>query len=368
MAVGERPALHVLPRQADVVALDQERSERHGLRGPPVDVGAALRHRLASLEDFPHLAMQSEALRDLPRLLTNVAKSVDVYASGSDAAVLPRGLEPRPPGAQPVLDLRLVALAGLVVGLVGLQREVADLLRILLRQGALLDQPLLVDIQRGRVTRNGLVQFGLGEHRLVHLVVAEAAVADHVDHDVRAPLVPKLYGGLERAGNGDGIVAVDVEDGAVERLPEVGRVGGGPAVDRVGREPDLVVHDDVDGPPDVEVVHPGQLHRLVHHPLPREGRVAVEEDRDDVAHVLRIVAAVELLRAGLPADDGVDALEMGRVGHEAEMDLATVRIGPVHARSHVVLKSKRNDLSPRRRTPRTSMPDRSSDTTRCNLP
>ena len=53
------------------------------------------------------------------------------------------------------------------------------------------------------------------------------------------------------------------------------------------------------------------------------------------------VATIELLRAGLPNNDGVDAFEVGWVGEEAEVDVATVRIGPIHTRSHMVLKVKR---------------------------
>mmetsp|Transcript_43146 Transcript_43146/g.91807 ORF Transcript_43146/g.91807 Transcript_43146/m.91807 type:complete len:200 (-) Transcript_43146:441-1040(-) len=199
MAMGERPALHVLPRQSDMVSLKQQRPERHGLRGAPVNVSATLRHRLTSLENFAHLAMQLESIGDFPRLPADQPKHIEVYASGSNATVLPRTLEPCPPGTQPIFHLWLVALACLVVRFVGLHREVTNFLRLLLRHRALLDQPLFVDIQRGRVPRDGLVQLRLSEHGLVHLIVPEATVANHVDYDVGAPLVPPLHGSLERA-------------------------------------------------------------------------------------------------------------------------------------------------------------------------
>ena len=75
---------------------------------------------------------------------------------------------------------------------------------------------------------------GLGEGRLVELVVAVPAVAHDVDPDVGAPLVPVLDGGLEGGRARERVVAVAVEDGAPERLGNVGGVRGAAGVDRVG--------------------------------------------------------------------------------------------------------------------------------------
>ena len=181
------------------------------------------------------------------------------------------------------------------------------------------------------------VQLGLGEHGLIELVVAVAAVADHVDDDVGAPLVPVLEGGLDGGRDGEGVVAVAVEDGGPEGLAEVGAVRGGTGVVGVGGEADLVVHNDVDGPAHGEVGDARELHGLVDDSLAGEGRVPVQEDRNYLLLVDVPVPAVVLLGAGLACDDGVDALQVGRVGDQAEMDLAAVGVGPVHAGSEVVL-------------------------------
>lgn len=58
-----------------------------------------------------------------------------------------------------------------------------------------------------------LVQHGLGEERLVDLVVPHAAVADHVDDAVLAVLLPPLHGELEGRAHRQRVVAVAVEDG-----------------------------------------------------------------------------------------------------------------------------------------------------------
>mmetsp|Transcript_6060 Transcript_6060/g.13931 ORF Transcript_6060/g.13931 Transcript_6060/m.13931 type:complete len:436 (+) Transcript_6060:1097-2404(+) len=337
MPVAEGAPLHVLAGQAHVVPLDEKGPERHGLREAPVDVDPRLGRLDALLEDLRHLAVQLEALGHLPGLHADVAEHVGVHAGRAHAAVLAGGLETLPLAAEPVARLRLVRLTGLVFLLVVVEDERADLLRLVLGHRPLVDQPPLVNVERGLVLLYRLVQDGLGEARLIELVVPKPPVADHVDDDVGPPLVSPLDRELERTRDGDGVVSVDVKDRRVEGLAEVRCVGRGAAVDGVRGEADLVVDDHVDGPPDVEVLDARHLHRLVDHALAGERGVAVEQNRDDVPHVLRAVSAVDLLRPGLPEDHGVDALEMRGVGDEAEMDLASVGIGALHAGPEVVL-------------------------------
>ena len=194
---------------------------------------------------------------------------------------------------------------------VRLQGEVADFFGLLLAQGSFLNQCLFKDFERGRMPGDGLVQFRLREHGLIELVVSVASIANHIDNDIGAPLVTPLDGGLEAPRNGHGIVPVAMKDGAIERLTQIARIGSRTAVDRIGGETDLVVDNDVNRPPHLEIVHAHELHRFVDDSLSREGGVSVEEDGDDVAHVLLGVAAVELLGACFAEDDGVDAFEVG---------------------------------------------------------
>ena len=96
--------------------------------------------------------------------------------------------------------------------------HLADLVALGLGQGTIVDQPLLEDVKRGRVLVDFLVHRGLCEMWLIELVVAVPAVADHVDDYIGSPLLPPLDGRLESGGDGEGVVSVDVEDGAVEGL------------------------------------------------------------------------------------------------------------------------------------------------------
>ena len=83
--------------------------------------------RMVGLGNIRHLAVQLGTLGDLPGILANGAQHVGVYDHGTDAALLVWALKPGPLQAQTVLVLGLVALAGLVVGVVGPQREVSDI-------------------------------------------------------------------------------------------------------------------------------------------------------------------------------------------------------------------------------------------------
>ena len=69
----------------------------------------------------------------------------------------------------------------------------------------------------------------LGEARLVALIVAEAAVAPHVDDDVAVELLAIFDGELAGEGHRLGIVAVDVEDRRLDRLGDVRRIRRGAA-------------------------------------------------------------------------------------------------------------------------------------------
>src|SRR3546814_8237770 len=71
----------------------------------------------------------------------------------------------------------------------------------LLRAGALAHQPFGVELAHRRVLADRLVHQRLGECRLVAFVVAEAAVAEHVDHDVLVERLTELRGDARDMGH-----------------------------------------------------------------------------------------------------------------------------------------------------------------------
>src|SRR5437867_2207800 len=188
-------------------------------------------------------------------------------------------------------------------------------------------------------TREGggdlLVHHRLREGRIVELVVPVPAVADEVDEDVFLEALAKADGQAGRLHRGLGVVAVHVEDGRLDDLGDVARVGG-EAV-RLGRrrEADLVVDDDVHRAAGAVAVELREPEGLGHHTLAGEGRVAVHEDGHD-ARVLGVVQVL-LLGAHHALDDRIDRLQVARVGGQREVDLPPRARGVVARVAEVVL-------------------------------
>src|SRR5207249_2277519 len=92
--------------------------------------------------------------------------------------LLPRSLATR--GRERLVEPRTVLVA-----------ERADLRLVELPIG---DEPLAVDLPHRGMVPNALVHHRLGERRIVELVVAVPAIADQVDEDVAAELLPVAHG------------------------------------------------------------------------------------------------------------------------------------------------------------------------------
>ena len=163
---------------------------------------------------------------------------------------------------------------------------------------------------------------------VVAFVVAVAAIADHVDDDVLLELLAVIEGDLHDADGGFGIVAVDVEDGRLHAARDVGGIRRGARFVGQRGEADLVIDDQVDGAAGGVAVELREVQRLGHHALSGEGRVAVDQHRDD-ALALGIAEAI-LLGADDAFHHRIDRFQMARIGRDGNHDLAARR-GPAHA-------------------------------------
>ncbi len=142
------------------------------------------------------------------------------------------------------------------------------------------DQPVGVDLARGRMLADDLVHHRLRGRRLIRFVVAVAAVTDEVDDDVLVEMLAILEREARDEHHRFRIVPVHVEDRRLEHLRDVGAVHRRARVARIrGGETDLVVDDDVDGAAGVERARLRELQRLHDDALAGEGRIAVDEDR-----------------------------------------------------------------------------------------
>ena len=150
------------------------------------------------------------------------------------------------------------------------------------------DQLVGVELARAGMLRDLLVHQRLRDHRLVGLVVAEAAEADEVDEHVAVELPAVLERHLDREQADLRIVGVDVEDRRLGHLRDVGAIERAAGVARVRRgEADLVVDDDVDGAARVVAAGLRHVERFLDDALPGDRRIAVDQHRQHLVALAR---------------------------------------------------------------------------------
>mmetsp|Transcript_48628 Transcript_48628/g.103706 ORF Transcript_48628/g.103706 Transcript_48628/m.103706 type:complete len:521 (-) Transcript_48628:1040-2602(-) len=317
--VREGASLDVLPRDADMVALEQQRGPRQLLAEGPVDALARVDHLAAVHVELTHLLMRLEVRGEGGECGAELEKSLPLDAGEQVLCLDIHRQHALPVGGKPVGLLGNVRARGVELGLQAGHHLSGELFCGLRRDDALLLQLFGVDLERRLLLLDRCVHLWLREHRVVDLVVPVLAVAHDIDHDVALEAVPPLCSESADASDGVDVVAVDVEDGCLDGLCHVSAVGRGAGRARVGGEADLIVDDEVDRAARRVAVQVGETHRLEDHPLPRKGRVAVDEYRHRL--VALVVTRVVLLGAGLALDHGVGSLEVGGVGDERDVDL-----------------------------------------------
>ena len=115
-----------------------------------------------------------------------------------------------------------------------------------------------------------------------------------------------------------------MEDRRLDRLGDVRRIGRGARELGRGGEADLVVDDEMDRPAGLVAGEAGEAETLGDDALPGEGRVAVQQERQD--GVALDVALAGLAGSALPSTPRIDRFEVRRVGQQRQMDLDAVEL------------------------------------------
>ena len=310
------------------MAFLQQRAERQRLAGRPVDADAAVDRLRAVIQEALDGAVCAKAIGHFGDLAADILQDGDIDAGDAAARILflIGGLETGPFAIEPVGLVRLVAGAGLELGIEPRAPIGFGLLDLALGHHALGDQPLGIDLERRRVRTDPLVHHRLGERRLVALVVAMPAIAEHVDDDRLVEFLPELDRDLGGEHHRFRIVAIHMEDRRVDHLGDVGRIRRGARVARIGGEADLVVDDEMQRTAGAIALQIGKAEALRHHALAGERRVAMHQHgQHRNAHVRRIAVLV-LLGAHLAEHDGIDDLEMRGIGGQRQMDAVAVEL------------------------------------------
>ena len=133
--------------------------------------------------------------------------------------------EAGPAAGEPIGACRAVAFRGLVFEL-QLRLDVCHhLLGVGVFQHPFGRKAFCIELPHRRVGGDLAIHHWLGERRLIGLVVAEAAIAEEIDHYVAAELVAEVGGDLGDVRHRLGVVAVHVENGRLDAGGDVGRIG-----------------------------------------------------------------------------------------------------------------------------------------------
>ena len=210
-------------------------------------------------------------------------------------------------------------LSGDALGLVECLVEiVVDCLYVLVADDALFEEVVGVGREDGGLVLDERIEEGLGEGGLVLLVMAILAVADEVDEEVFLESLAVLDGEVSAGDGGFWILGVDVQDGRLDELGDVGAVAAGAGVSRRGGEADEVVDDDMDRTADGVAIEQGEIEGLGGDTLAGEGGVAVDLERDDAFSI--DIAPEALLGAASAEDEAVDVLKVAGVGRKGELE------------------------------------------------
>src|SRR5581483_3641623 len=160
------------------------------------------------------------------------------------------------PGRHKLFGLyRLAGGHGTALKFAHLVEDVLKLLSIILQRAFSLfhgnvttaDKCSGVTFANGSLAVDDIVHPWLRHRRIVALIMAPAAVADHVDDDIFAEGLPVIHRKLSHPDTGFWIVTIDVEYRCADRFRHVGGILAGPCMLRRRGEANLVVHDHMHG-------------------------------------------------------------------------------------------------------------------------
>ena len=135
--------------------------------------------------------------------------------------------------------------------------------------------------ERGIMGADLAVGFGKGKGGLVSLIMPVTAITHDIDDDITSKALTEIESKFGDVKHIHGRVAIHMEDGRLDHLRDVGAVDGRAGILRSGREPDLVIYDDVDRAAGAVAEKLGKIECLGDTPLPCKGSVTMNEDGDD---------------------------------------------------------------------------------------
>ena len=119
--------------------------------------------------------------------------------------------------------------------------------------------------------------------------MAPFPVTEDIDEHVALEFGPEFHSELYDGHQGFNIITVDMENGRLYHFGHIGAIGAGTGFQVIGSKPDLVIYDQVDGSSCFITGQLRHLYHFIYHTLPGNGRIPMDEDRQDLVEITLVI-------------------------------------------------------------------------------
>ena len=227
MALAEGAARRILPRQADVIALVQQGAEGKRFRRGPVEPLAGLEHFRFGMKLAGNGAVQVEIGRHRGQRLADLLQKLVRHRGLAAAVAFRRHRKSGPAAIQPVGPVGAMGFGRLELLIQPLVERRDHRAHVIFGDSAFGHQLRGIKLQRGRMFLDRAVHQRLCEGRFVRFVMAEAAITEHVDHDILVKQLAEFGGDAGAMDHSLRIVAVHMENRRLHHQRHVRTIGRG---------------------------------------------------------------------------------------------------------------------------------------------
>ena len=322
VAVREGAAPAILPAHAHRMAGRDQRRVREIFRHAPIERQFAAAHFAARFQQFFHRHVAFEIGRNLREAFGVMFQRIERHSRVGNRA--PALANIRCPIDR---QRRLDAIKNFGVGAFARIEPRANVSHQIVTVpgggGCVGGETVRIEFSRAWMLGDLFVHQRLRDERLILLVVAEFAKANHIDYHVLAKFHPVIERDATHHQHRFRIVRIHMKHRGLDHLGDIGAIQGRARIARVGSgEPDLIVDDDMHRAAGLEAARLRERHGFHHHALPGKCGVAVNQHRQ---HFLAFVIAAPVLAcAHRPFDHRIDDFQMRRVERERQMHTAAL--------------------------------------------
>lgn len=226
--------------------------------------------------------MRGEVLWELCDGGTNLSQFISLYSCFFELAQIRKIYHLMVARHMPLTNIKLLIPALIVCVGDGLVFLIPNLLDVILGEMPFLQEPFFVKSVDVGAVFDDLIHHGLGECRLILLIVAVPSVSNDVHKNVFSENLPVLYCQLHDFIHHFGLICIYVKDWCLDSFSDVSTIQPSPCLCWGCCEADLVVGNNMDDPVSLVMLKIRHLKTLINDALASKGSITM----NDYAHCL----------------------------------------------------------------------------------